>query len=320
MSKRVYKKLTIEDVYLFCEELGIKCKSTEYKTVKERLIFVCTQCGEDFERSFDNLRNRKITVCRPCGMIRGGRKQALSYSYVKNFVENESQSECLLLSSTYENIDSRMSFKCRCGEEFSTTFYSFKNKDKRRCDPCGFRVLAESNLTPIEAVEDLVNSAGYTLIKRNHDFGTGEHSLLVKCENDHPAYEVSYHKFRFGRRCPHCSSSSGETQIREFLDRAEVKYIPEYSFKDLIGTGGARLRFDFAVFKENDLHLLVEFDGRQHYEPVEIMGGEKKLEQTRIHDELKNSYCKDKNIKLVRIPYWNFNKIDDILEDILLLT
>ena len=37
------------------------------------------------------------------------------------------------------------------------------------------------------------------------------------------------------------------------------------------------------------------------------------LENQHRIDNVKTKYCKDKKIKLIRIPYWDFKNIEDIL-------
>lgn len=74
------------------------------------------------------------------------------------------------------------------------------------------------------------------------------------------------------------------------------------------------LIFDFAIFDKNDnLFGLIEFDGVQHFKPIEIFGGDKALEYTKLRDNIKNEYCKNNNIKLLRIPYTEFKNLNDIL-------
>ena len=48
---------------------------------------------------------------------------------------------------------------------------------------------------------------------------------------------------------------------------------------------------------------LLEYDGQQHYESIEYFGGEEAFEKNQIRDEIKNNYCKEHNIKLVRLKY-----------------
>lgn len=55
--------------------------------------------------------------------------------------------------------------------------------------------------------------------------------------------------------------------------------------------------------------MCIEYDGEQHYKLNEYFGGQKYFDILKRHDEIKNEYCKENNIKLLRIPYWEFNNI-----------
>lgn len=69
--------------------------------------------------------------------------------------------------------------------------------------------------------------------------------------------------------------------------------------------------FDFIIMKENNIIALIEYDGEQHYRPVEYFGGENKFKIQQIRDERKDIYCKENNILLIRIPYYDYDKIND---------
>lgn len=60
--------------------------------------------------------------------------------------------------------------------------------------------------------------------------------------------------------------------------------------------------------------MLIEYDGEQHFRATEYMGGEKKWKENQIRDKLKNAYCLENNITLIRIEYTQFNNIETILE------
>ena len=98
--------------------------------------------------------------------------------------------------------------------------------------------------------------------------------------------------------------SIGEQNIIKLLQNHYVNYLSEYSFEDLKGPGGHKLRFDFAIFNhDNELIELIEFDGRQHSNQYNPWGGKETLEDRQYRDELKNQYCKNHNIKLLRFNY-----------------
>ena len=56
--------------------------------------------------------------------------------------------------------------------------------------------------------------------------------------------------------------------------------------------------------------ILIEFDGEQHFEPVEYFGGEEKFLIQKERDKRKNKYCEENNIPLLRIPYLDYQQID----------
>lgn len=89
----------------------------------------------------------------------------------------------------------------------------------------------------------------------------------------------------------------------------------EYRFDDC--KNKKRLPFDFAIFNEEGiLTRLVEYDGQQHYKKNDYFGGEEGFKQTQLCDKIKNEYCLQNNIPLVRIPYTEKNiTIEKILGD-----
>ena len=70
------------------------------------------------------------------------------------------------------------------------------------------------------------------------------------------------------------------------------------------------MRFDFYLPKYN---LCIEFDGKQHFKPNNFFGGISGFLETVRKDTIKNYFCEDNKIDLLRISYKEFNKIEDIL-------
>ncbi len=104
--------------------------------------------------------------------------------------------------------------------------------------------------------------------------------------------------------------SQGEEKIQQLLQNNKLKYIKEYHFKDCKGIKGYTLPFDFYI---NNTYL-IEYDGIQHFEPIDFMGGEDSFNERIRYDKIKNEYCKSHNIPLIRIPYWHYDNlcIDDL--------
>ena len=107
-------------------------------------------------------------------------------------------------------------------------------------------------------------------------------------------------------------SSRGEIKICDILEMAGLPFKEEYSFPDLISSSGRPLRFDFAVFDDNDeLDFLIEYQGIQHYEPKSKFGGASGLAKQKYNDSQKRKYCQLHGYNLIAIPYWEEGIIDN---------
>lgn len=113
--------------------------------------------------------------------------------------------------------------------------------------------------------------------------------------------------------CVLCGKSKGEKRIKTWLDYNNMDYVcDEPYFDDLIGIGGGVLRPDFILPKEK---IWIEYDGEFHYKDIYKDGyHEKQL----INDKRKNKYAKINGWNLIRIPYIEFDNIENILEKELL--
>ena len=105
-----------------------------------------------------------------------------------------------------------------------------------------------------------------------------------------------------------CVKSLKEETIEKILKENHIEYKREYSFSDLKGDK-YKLRFDFAIFKNNKLIELIEFDGRQHFNDYTPWKSKETLEERQKRDLLKNKFCEENNLKLIRINYENRDNI-----------
>lgn len=111
-----------------------------------------------------------------------------------------------------------------------------------------------------------------------------------------------------------CLVSYWNMYIQQFLEKSKIEYKPEYT----IFIDDNYYRYDFYLPKYN---LFIEYDGQQHYEPVRFFGNDKDAEyvflRTQEHDKIKNRYCEENNINLLRIPYWESKNIETIINNCL---
>lgn len=106
-------------------------------------------------------------------------------------------------------------------------------------------------------------------------------------------------------------ASRGEIKIQEILERADLPFTMEQSFEGLNSPNGRPLRFDFVVFDDNkNIDFIIEYQGKQHYEPSAKFGGKKGFYQQQYNDNKKRRFCALKGIRLIEIPYYEENLID----------
>jgi hypothetical protein len=112
-------------------------------------------------------------------------------------------------------------------------------------------------------------------------------------------------------------ASRGEIKIEEILQKAGFTFRMEYIFPDLKSSNGRPLRFDFVVFDDDGyIDFIIEYNGRQHYEPSSKFGGKKGFYQQQYNDNKKRRFCELHDFKLIEIPYTEENLIsyDYIME------
>lgn len=139
--------------------------------------------------------------------------------------------------------------------------------------------------------------------------------VTVQCNKCKNIFEIRADHLLAGHGCSKCNKSRGESLIEYVLKKHNVNYISQYRFNDCIGIK-KKMPFDFYI---PEMNMCIEYDGIQHFEPVEAFGGEEALILQKTKDAKKNDYCKQKNIKLLRIPYTQIENIEKILIEELML-
>ncbi len=124
--------------------------------------------------------------------------------------------------------------------------------------------------------------------------------ILHKCNKCGTEWYSTPHHILEGHGCPKCNAnvSFGENDIKNFLDDKEINYIRQYTFKNCKNI--KELPFDFYLF---DYNACIEFDGIQHFEPIDYFGGKTAFEDLKKRDTIKTNYCMSNNIPLLRIRY-----------------
>jgi hypothetical protein len=114
----------------------------------------------------------------------------------------------------------------------------------------------------------------------------------------HGKFKQTPHNHLQGQGCPVCQSSKGELSVSKFLDDNNIYYKREYSFPNC--THKRLLRFDFYL---PDKNICIEYDGIWHEIPHPKDYDGNGFKGTKIRDKIKDKYCVDNSIRLIRINY-----------------
>ncbi len=126
----------------------------------------------------------------------------------------------------------------------------------------------------------------------------------------HGTFSQYLYFHEYGHGCSLCNSTSrGEKKIKSYLENINVEFYMNHSFEDC--KNKKRLKFDFYL---PSYKMVLEYDGEHHFKENKYFGIGN-LEYITNNDRIKNQYCVDNNIKMLRIPYWDYNNINDILDN-----
>lgn len=185
------------------------------------------------------------------------------------------------------------------------------------CPKCDIDAKSERYRLSPDEVEMRVNSLGGKLLNKQDYINRSERNLIIECIYCGTPFITSLVLFtqHGGQMCSNCKDdeSIGERRIRRYLEENNILFEQEKWFDDCRDVNP--LPFDFYL---PDYNMLIEFDGKQHYEQGHFTHSH--LMYTQAHDSIKNNYCRENNVNLLRIPYWDMNRIESILNDKLLIS
>jgi very-short-patch-repair endonuclease len=204
----------------------------------------------------------------------------------------------------YENCRKKINIICPIHGIFQQTA-SNHLYNKYGCDMCSRDIhklsfLSEKRLEKLKKIHN--NKYYYTDLSVNKGF------INIICPS-HGSFKQYLYFHEYGHGCSECNSSSrGENFIKEYLDRKNIKYKRNFIFKECKNERG--LRFDFYLYENN---IIIEYDGEHHFMENKYFGIGN-LNYIQKNDEIKNKFCLNNNISIIRIPYFEFNRIEEILD------
>ena len=266
------------------------------------IVFQCSSCSSEYERPA-KIALRSNPMCIKCIQknITGKKlnSQKLDVKSIDEFMNKNK------IDYKIENGYVLMNCK-KCNEFIKRRWCVIKlSKNPFYCESCAKGV---SNICTLN--KDIINQKLDDLNSKTTCVESGifgwKSIVSFKCDCNNifkrkPNTVISMKMWR----CNECSNkiSKGEKYIIDYLAENNIEFEYQKKFDDCKHIN--HLIFDFYLPETN---TIIEYDGEFHYRDVH--GG---LEIQKIRDSIKNEYCYKNNIKLIRIPFYKFNEIEDIL-------
>jgi len=304
------KNKTTEDYALIINE-SIELLS-DYRGLEYLIKCKCKECGYIWETKAANLkRSRGCPGCRYERMAAKRRKRTPDFQKELSAVNPDLQ-----IVGEYKSCKSKTTFRClKHNCEWQSIPSRVLNKTAT-CPECAAESFHEKMfLTNDEFVERL-SRAMPNMVALEEYRGCRE-KISIMCTIHECIMRADPIHIMYGRvSCPECvgSLSTGERAVSEFLTANNIAYIPQATFNECRRINP--LRFDFYIPSCN---TIIEYDGEQHFYPVFPFDGTEEdriccFNECKIRDEIKNKYCIENDIRLIRIPYWDYGNINQILE------
>lgn len=255
--------------------------------------------------------------CQKCSAIRRGK--ATSQRHGNNFVaraqEIHGDRYCY---DAVDFVDMRSKVAIRCPEH-NLTFYTapFNHLHPERptgCPECGRE--KQASLSSMGAAEFARQAQEMHGSQHEYDlveYVNNREKVPIRCVN-HGVFMQTPGAHLSGSGCPLCVGSRMEKRIALLLRRWGVSYVAQHSFSDC--RRAHPLPFDFAILStDGNLCGVIEYQGDQHFRPVDYFGGQKGFLYRQQNDKIKHDYCHERGIPLLIATSDDDRNIGAVLHD-----
>lgn len=285
----------------------------QYINTDTKIKVMCKVCGNIYSvRPIDLLRS-KSTGCPKCSYKLSGIKRSKPYSQFKKELYEVSPN--IKVIGKYINNHTKINLMCKiCGNTWEATPNSLIGENNTGCPKCSLKKQIDNRRKSHEEfVEELNNISPNIEILGTY---INNHTKIkCKCKTCNKIWFANPNDLTGtdATGCPNCKISKGEKRIRLYFESLNINYIPQKKFSGLIGIGGGLLSYDFYL---QHCNLLIEYQGAFHDGSIKTgFQTPQKLKSQQEHDKRKREYAKLHNIDLLEIWYWDFDKIEQILNE-----
>ena len=258
---------------------------SDYIGGSKKIKIICPIHGIFEQKAFNHLRGDGCSKC-------SGNKKLSNDVFIINAKEIHGDKYDYSLVY-YKGIDKKVKIICPIHGVFEQSPSKHIGKTKRGCPKCNGGVKINNDEFVKRSKEIHGDKYDYSLVY----YINTTTKVKIICKH-HGIFEQKPKHHIYGCGCQKCLESNGEKEIIKYLNNNKIDYIKQKSFDNCRNI--KELPFDFYLPFYN---CCIEFDGEQHYKPINYFGGEKSFILRQKRDNIKTNYCKSNNINLLRISY-----------------
>lgn len=292
--------ITIDDVRSFVESKGATLNSLEYKNSKLKLDLTCSN-GHEFSQPFADLKRAKsINLCPFCV----GNKIYNIKEYVDKILIKCSLQ---LIGDLPSNATEEITLSCANGHIFNR-----KPHELKRSITCGQCYFTDRKNLAIKKLDVLIKANNAKLLT---PYISSRNKIKIECENGHVFDNTPNNLLDADRLtwCPKCSTacSKGEKRCLNYFESLFKKeFVKTRSLPWLRTPHDTALELDGYC---EELKIAFEYQGEQHYKEIHFKGKSNIRWKTPKYDDLKVSLCKENNVKLFIIPYFEIKNLEECI-------
>lgn len=204
----------------------------------------------------------------------------------------------------YINANTKVEIICKIhGSFWQIPRFHIRKNNPTGCPKCNGGVKHTQTYFIQKASEIHNNIYDYSLV----EYIDSAEKVKIICKK-HGIFEQQPRNHIFKQGCPKCKNSKGEYAIEKYLSLHNITHIQQHTFNDCRGKKRP-LPFDFYLPNNN---ICIEFQGEQHFRPA---FGDSHFKNIQFTDNIKEQYCINNSIKLLKINYYEIESIDKILNE-----
>lgn len=270
---------------------------TKAENGRKRTYCKCLcDCGNIITKLSDSLiKSAKENALSSCGCAK---KEAMDKISIE--VIGKKFNKLTVISENKEVTPRKLLCQCDCGNIVTVKKTQVLSGNTKSC---GCLKREATSLSNTKDWTGYVSDFGLKAIKQSKKNKHGQWLWEYECPVCKKHFDCLPAWINSGKTtsCGCSNQSSGERFIKNFLEENHVEYKQQWTTDDCKYI--YPLRFDFALLKDNIPYHLIEYNGRQHYEPIEFFGGEEQFKINQIRDNIKRKYSQDFNIPLLELKY-----------------